>query len=119
MIDILEMGAASVIGVRISGRIDKPDIDRVVAAAKAKFDEAETLGVYVEVESFDGISFEALLEDLRFALPILGKFRKKAVVSDKQWMETIAKISDRIFPSVEIKHFSFDQTAEARTWVTS
>lgn len=119
VIDILDMGAAAVIGVRISGKIDKPDVDRVIAAVKARINAAEKLGVYVEVESFDGISFEALLEDLKFALPNLGKFKKKAVVSDTQWMETLTTISDRLFPNVEIKHFSLDRTAEAKSWITS
>ncbi len=119
MIEILDMAAAGVIGVRIAGKMDKADMDRVIAAAKAKFDEAEKLGVYVEVESFDGISFEALLEDLKFALPNLAKFKKKAVVSDKEWMGTIAAVSDRLFPNVEIKHFPIDHAADARTWVAS
>lgn len=119
MIEILDLETAGVIGVRIAGKIEKADIDRVVAATKAKFDEAEKLGIYVEVESLDGISFEALLEDLKFALPNLGKFRKKAVVSEKQWMETTAAIGNRLFPGIEVKHFSPDETAEARTWVAS
>ena len=117
MIEVLDMEAAGVIGARISGKIDKPDIERVIAAAKAKFDATEKLGVYVEVKSFDGISFEALLEDLKFAFPNLGKFEKEAFVSDKKWIETIAVVSNRLFPNIEIRHFSFDQTAEARKWV--
>jgi hypothetical protein len=76
MVDVLDMEAAGVIGVR-----------------------------------------EALLQDLKFAFPNLGKFNKEAVVSDKKWIETIAVISNRLFPNIEIRHFSFEQTAEAKKWV--
>lgn len=119
MIELLEMGISGVIGVRVSGRIEKSDMDRVIAAAKATFDEAEKIRAYVEMEDFDGISFEALLEDLKFAFPNLGRLEKKAVVSDTKWMETIVAMGDRLFPNAEIKHFPFDRVAEAKTWISS
>ena len=46
----------------------------------------------------------------------LEKFEKEAVVSDKSWMETVVKISDKIFPSVDVKHFSFDEKDDALVW---
>ncbi len=119
MIEILDMDAPDVIGVRISGKIDKDDIERVIAAARAKFDVAEKLGVYVEMAHFDGISFEALLADLKFAFPNLGRFSKKAVVSDQGWAETASIIGNRLFPHVEIRHFSPDRAGEARDWITA
>lgn len=119
MIELLDMGATGVIGVRISGRIDKPDVDRVAAAVKATFGEADKLRVYVEVKNFDGIAFQALLVDLRFAIPNLGRLRKKAVVSETKRMETSVVLANRLFPNAEIRHFPLDQAAEAKAWVRS
>ena len=119
MIEMLDMGTAGVIGIRVSGKVEQSDIDRVIAAARAKFDEAETIRAYVEMENFNGISLAALLEHIKFALPNLARLKKKAVVSDTKWTETTVAIGDRLFPNAEIRHFPSNQVAEARTWVSS
>ena len=117
MIEIIETGSNRVIGLRISGRIEKSDMDRVVQATEEKFALADKLGIFVEVESFGGISFEALMEDIRFAFPNLKRFDKKAVVSDKQWHGTMARISDKLFPGIEVRHFAPEQREEALRWL--
>jgi len=118
MTELLDVGTPGVIGVRVSGRIEKSDIDQIIAAAKPKFDEAEKICAYVEMEDFDGIFFEALLEDLKFALPNLGRLKKKAVASDTKRMETTVAMGDQVFPNAEIKHFPFDRVAEAKNWIS-
>lgn len=47
----------------------------------------------------------------------LEKFEKEAIVSDKRWIETLVKISDKLFPSVEVRYFTFDEQADALAWV--
>jgi hypothetical protein len=49
----------------------------------------------------------------------LDKFEKEAIVSDKQWLETMIKLSDKLFPSVEVRYFSFENKADALAWVKS
>ena len=59
------------------------------------------------------------MEDIRFAFPHLRNFEKKAVVSEKGWVEKLIDIGDKLFPSIEVRHFSFDQKDEAIKWVQS
>ena len=119
MIELIELQSQNVVGVRVSGKIDKTDIEKTTKAIEDKLAAVDRLRIYVELESFGGISIEALVEDIRFAFPHLRNFEKKAVVSEKGWVEKLIDIGDKLFPSIEVRHFSFDQKDEAIKWVQS
>jgi hypothetical protein len=117
MIELIETGSTKAIGIRISGKIEKADMEKMIKQAEVKFAQNEKLGIYVELESFEGISFEALIQDLKFALPNIKRFHKKAVVSRREWLGKIAEISDRVLPGIEIRHFPLAQKEDAMEWV--
>lgn len=117
MIELIDIKSPRAVGFRICGKIDKPDLDRVIEAVEDKLSRTEKMGVYVEVESFGGISFDALLDDIKFALPKLNRFDKKAVVSDEAWMANTAKYVNKIFSGIEIRHFTPEEKEEAKKWV--
>ncbi len=109
--------APKVLGLRINGKIHEEDMDKMIAVCKEKMEREERIAVYVEVEEMGGISFNALVEDLKFALPNLKRFSKKAVVSDIKWHEPLIKVGDKLFPSIEVRHYNPDQKKEALEWV--
>jgi hypothetical protein len=117
MIELLDMGTPKAIGMRISGKIEKPDIDRVYAQAEEKLAQVDKFSVYVELESFRGIAFDALIEDAKKGIPMIGRLRKKAVVSDAKWLQVFTKVGDKLFPSIEARHFFPDQREQALAWV--
>ena len=88
MIETIELNSPKTVGIRISGKIEKPDI-------------------------------EALIRDMKFGLPNRHRFDKKALVSRKDWFARLVEIGDKLFPSIEVKHFATDQKDEARQWVTA
>ncbi|MFW5499983.1 MULTISPECIES: STAS/SEC14 domain-containing protein [unclassified Maridesulfovibrio] len=116
MIEMIEI-APKVLGLRINGKINEEDMDKMIAVCKEKMEKEERIAVYVEVEEMGGISFNALVEDLKFALPNLKRFYKKAVVSDIRWHEQLIKVGDKLFPSIEVRHYNPDQRDEALEWV--
>ena len=117
MIKLVPIPVNNVIGVRIAGKMEKADIDKTTQAIEEKLTVHDKVNIYAEIESFEGISLEALVADIKFAFPHLRDFNKKAVVSEKQWIENLVAIGDKLFPSVEVRHFSFDQKDEALKWV--
>lgn len=117
MIQLIPIPVDNVIGVRIAGKMEKADIDQTTKAIEDKLTIHKKLNIYVEIESFKGISFEALVADLKFVLPHRHAFNKKAVVSEKRWVEQLVAIGDKWFPSAAVRHFSFDQKDEALKWV--
>ncbi|WP_321401889.1 STAS/SEC14 domain-containing protein [Maridesulfovibrio sp.] len=116
MLELIEI-APKVLGLRIIGKIREEDMKNVISACLEKMKTEERIAVYVEVLEMGGITFDALIEDLKFALPNLKRFSKKAVVSDSKWHEPLIKIGDKLFPSIEVRHFSPEQQEEALNWV--
>ena len=117
MIELIDLQSEKAVGLRMDGKIEKEDMDTIIKATEGKFGNNKKLSFYVEVDSFDGISFEALLKDLKFGLPNIGRFAKKAVVSNIKWQETAALISNKIFPFIEVRHFSPEHKEEAKAWI--
>lgn len=117
MLELIPMKAPHVIGIRVDGKIEKDDILRVIEAGKSIMAKHDSIHIYVEAVSFDGISFEALWEDMSFAFPNLKHFTRKAVVSDTQWMEIFSKIGDKLFPGIEVRHFSPAEKDAAIQWI--
>ena len=117
MIQLMPMPLAHVVGIRISGKMEKTDIEQAAKAIEDKLTVHDKVSIYAEIESFDGISFEALVADIKFALPHLRDFDRQAIVSEKRWIERLVAIGDKLFPSAEVRHFSFDQKDIALRWV--
>ncbi|WP_432734920.1 STAS/SEC14 domain-containing protein [Maridesulfovibrio sp. FT414] len=116
MIELIEI-APKVLGLKIDGKITEPDMHKMIEVCEKKLQSVERIAVYVEVIDMGGISWGALIEDLKFALPNFKRFSKKAVVSDVKWHEPLAKISDKLFPSIEIRHFNPEDREKAIAWV--
>ncbi len=117
MIELVDLKSPRAVGVRVAGNIDKKDIEKVFKAIDEKLDQAEKVGIYVELESFGGISFDALIDDIKFALPNINRFDKKAVVSGEEWVERTVDFVDRIFTGIKVRHFSLDEKEQAKKWV--
>jgi len=119
MIELMEMKAPNVIGIRITGRIEKADIERIRKEIDTRLAVFKKLRAYVELKSFEGITLDAVAEDLKLAFPHLRHFEKKAVVSDKGWIGKLVDVSDKLLPGIEARHFTFDRKREAIAWVES
>jgi len=118
MIELIPMEAEKVIGLRVDGKIEKPDIKAIEQAVEPKFAQFDRISIYVEVADLGGIALDALVEDLKFAFANLSHFEKKAVVSEHQWMDTLATFGDKLFPSLQVQHFGFDEKDTAIAWVS-
>ncbi|MFW6359834.1 MAG: STAS/SEC14 domain-containing protein, partial [Chroococcales cyanobacterium] len=100
MIELIPTGVDNIIGFTITGKISSSDFDSVLAAIEEKLKTHSKLRVYAEIQSFQGISFEALIKDIQFTFTHFRDFEKEAVVSQKQWLKQLANIGDKLFPSV-------------------
>ncbi|MEO8399302.1 MAG: STAS/SEC14 domain-containing protein [Ignavibacteriaceae bacterium] len=117
MLQEIKIDAPNVVGAKISGKLNKDDINKIINSIKEKLKTQDKINVYVELETFEGISFEGLLDDFKFALPNITKFKKKAVVSDKQWVENWINFANKLFPFAEVKQFSFKEKDKALEWI--
>ncbi len=109
----------NIIGLNIDGSINAEDIDRITELIESKLKQGERLRIYAEVNSWSGMSLNAFVKDLRFSLQHLKDFDKEAIVSDRKWLEALAAVSNTLFSSIEVKHFTLDEKDKALEWVMS
>jgi hypothetical protein len=117
MIELIPIESQKVVGIRINGKIEKADMEKITRDIDEKLKSQEKLRIYVELESFGGISFEAFIEDIKLGFSHLREFEKKAVVSDKAWVARLADWGGQLIPSMEVKHFTFEEREKALDWV--
>lgn len=119
MIELMELQAQNVVGIKISEKIEKTDIDKTTKAIEDKLAVYDKVRLYIELENYTGFSLEAFVEDIKYGLPHLKDIEKEAIVLDGGWLEKLAEINDKLFPNGKIRRFSFAQKDEAIKWVQS
>lgn len=122
MIDFLHQDTDTVISFRLEGKIVAEDIDKIADLLEAKFDSGESVSLYIEIdndleESFGGI-FEQAKKAFTVILPNLGKIKKAALVSDKNWLRKITDFKN-MFSSMEMRGFPSGEKDAAFDWVKS
>ena len=116
MIEEISVPADNVIGFCIAGKVEKQDMTKVIERIKTVLASCDTFNIYVEIKEFDGVSLGVIIEKIK-AFSTITKFKKEAIVSSKEWLKKLAAIVDKLFPSHEVKHFSFEEKDQALTWV--
>lgn len=106
-----------VVGLYANTKLEKQDVLDLDLVVNQKLSQFDSLGVYVEMEAFAGITFEAFVEDLKKFLPKMSHFKKKAVVSPDSFMVKVGEGLSKLIPGVEVRHFLPEQKKEAKEWV--
>jgi len=119
MLDILP-SPDHVAAFRIGGTLDADDYRRIVAHLEATLARHETIGVLADMTGFADMTAEAAGMDLRYNLRKLGewgRFRRAAVLTDRQWMRALVGLFNALIPHVEMRAFDSGRGAEALAWV--
>jgi len=120
MLEIIPAAAADILAFRISGHIDRIDVETVLARLETALAANERTHLFVEIEDFQGIDFDALARDIAGGLALLGKLRRFgriAVVSDASWIRWASKIESALLPFVSYETFTAAQREQALAWV--
>ncbi len=72
-----------------------------------------------EVNNWSRMSLGTFIKDLKFSLQHIKDFEKETIVSDRKWLEGLAAVSNTLFSSIEVKHFTFEEIDKALEWVSS
>jgi hypothetical protein len=110
----------NVLAFRAVGTIEKDDYETVLdPAVHAMLDERDELRlVYVLGEAFEGYSFGAGWEDAKFGIGHLTKWKRCAVVSDRDWVRHMIGMFGWMMPG-DIKMFAEDQVDDAIGWAAA
>ncbi|MCK5392015.1 MAG: STAS/SEC14 domain-containing protein [Deltaproteobacteria bacterium] len=117
MIGIIPFEEGNIIGFRLNGRIEDEEFDQITEKIEEMLKHYDKLRIYAEIEEIGGMSVNTLMKDIHFKLKHWRNFEKEAVVSDKGWLESWIAVADKIFPSIEIKHFNTNEVEKAKEWL--
>ncbi|WP_093834709.1 SpoIIAA family protein [Spirosoma endophyticum] len=94
------------------------DIRPLIDEVKRKVAQYPTnLRAYAEYISVGSISPKAFWEDLNADATYLSAFEKAAVVTDKEWVGSLAKLGN-LFPGLTIQVFLFSEREQAIDWIS-
>lgn len=117
MMNLITFPNENVVGLNIHGKVSTEELEQVTDAIESKLEQHEKLRLYVEMEDFEGMSFEAFFKDLKFGVKNWDRFDKEAIVTDKDWMEKIAGAADKVFRNIEVRTFEPENKDQAKEWV--
>ena len=120
MIEVLSDMPAGVVGIRVSGRIEKADLLGFKPTMDDMLDTDEIRFVEVIADDYSGFGSGALLEDFKLGFGSMFRhrksFRRVAVVTDKEWMVHTVHALSWLVPG-EVKLFGLDDLEYAEQWV--
>jgi ABC-type transporter Mla MlaB component len=108
-----------IIEVTISGKITKDELTKMIGEIESPLKEWNEVRILKRIDSFGGMEFAAIADDLKFAynnFNHLKKMKKVAVVTDTEWIEKISGFFSSFFPG-EVKLFEQEDIEKARTWL--
>ena len=83
MLTLIPFDDSRVVGARISGKITRPEFNKMVEKLEAALNSHGKVRVYVELEGFGGVAMDSLLEDLKFGIRHWNDVDRKVVVSTR------------------------------------
>ncbi|MGO4573291.1 STAS/SEC14 domain-containing protein [Microvirga sp. 2TAF3] len=118
MLEILST-SEHVVALRVSGHVDRADIERGITAVEDALARQEHIALYVEI-GMSGMTPGAFARDLGYGLQHLRelrRFARMAVVTEQEWVRRIVQVQGRVLPQIEIRIFTPGERDEALTWV--
>ena len=109
-----------VLAVRIDGKITGEDLASIMDRLDTAMAANETLHVYAETRSIDGIEISGLAAHIARAAPLFAKldrFGCVAVVADQVWIRALTRIESALLPHISYRVFKPEDRGAALTWV--
>nr|WP_244630111.1 STAS/SEC14 domain-containing protein [Microvirga tunisiensis] len=106
--------------MRASGRIDRNDIERAIAAVEDALARQDRVALYAET-AMTGMTPGAFARDLGYGLGKLRelhRFARAAVVTDQEWVRRIVQVQSHVLPQIELRTFAPGERDEALVWVS-
>ncbi|KQZ76848.1 hypothetical protein ASE06_05120 [Sphingopyxis sp. Root214] len=109
-----------VLAVRIDGKITGEDLASIMDRLDAAMAANETVHVYAETRSIDGIEISGLAAHIARAAPLFAKldrFGRVAVVADQLWIRALTRIESALLPHISYRVFKPEDRGAALMWV--
>lgn len=116
MYHILPESHENVIGIHVTGEMSAEDYKTLLPFLEKIIIRYDTLRVVSDLREFKSVSFKGILKTLPFAFKYSSRVTRKAVITDKSWIYTWARLLAPFFKT-EVRCFPSSQVESAWEWV--
>lgn len=114
MLEMIPTDIEDAVAWRIVGKVTEADMNLALDALRNKIQIHSEVSVYQEIESFDGVEFDAIMGKMKFLSEFgIAQFKRIAVVTDKRWAQRLIAWEDKIFKSIDMRVFGTDERDRA------
>ena len=72
-----------------------------------KIEQYGEVYIYQEIDDFTGIEIDAIVEKFKYLFENgISNITRIAVVTDKQWLQKIVDLEDKLFKSIDMQYFA-------------
>ena len=120
MFEVIPNAPAGVLAFKAVGEITADDYRDVLdpAVAKTLAEHGELRAVVELGDEWSGMTMGAMWEDVSVGFGQLSKWRRCAVVTNRDWVEHATKAFAWMKPGI-VKVFALDELADALTWAAA
>lgn len=118
MIEIVPQSTGNVVALRVNGKLVHEDYQQFIPRLEQVIQEYGSMRCYCEMTNFEGITWQALMDEIQFDVKHCGQIERCAIVSDSAWNQWMTDFSKMVFHNAQIECFTSRQTEEAWNWVT-
>lgn len=116
MIEYREDPDSHIVEITVDGAISREAFDDIARRLEARIARDGKVRVLEEVRSLGAIAPATFWADLKFSLRHLNDFSRCAVVTDRGWIEWLAR-AVAPFVTCAVRHFPPEQIGDARRWL--
>ena len=116
MITYQEDPGSQVVEITVDGGISRAEFEEIAGKLEARIALHGKVRLLEEIRSLGALDPSTFWDDLKFSLRHLNDFSRCAVVTDKRWIEWLAKAVDP-FVACQIRHFPPAEIDDARRWL--
>jgi len=121
MFKVIENGENR-LDIEMNGKLDAESMKVALDELVSKSENIENGKILYVIIDFQLPTLSAIgveLSRLPSMIGLIKKFKRAAVLTDKNWVKKVSEFEGALFPGVEIKAFNLDQKEEAESWLSN
>ena len=106
--------------IELSGKLNSEEMQTALDELESKSQDINNGIMLYDVVEFHLPSLGAIAIEfsrLPSMFSLIRKFKKAAVLTDKNWLQKASELEGLLIPGIDIKAFNRDQKEEAESWL--
>lgn len=104
----------NILAIVVDGDIQSEDLERVYAELEHRVDNYGDVWIYEEILGIGKVEWKAVIDKFKYLMHHgLKGIRGVVLVTDKNWIRTVANLEDKIFSGIDIVAYDISEKDQA------